>query len=148
WKVPVGSETRARHIGCPSVPTFSTSVITPTTKTRFTFAPSGVTMYEGGRSPVPSASKFASLYSEAKSRQATSRITRTPPGLRASHSRGGRALPSPRHGVGTRPFAGLAGIRGNDRRGPNLLGDQSGSRARSRRPHPHVRRGPQSTSVG
>src|SRR5216117_670964 len=56
WKVPVGSETRARHIGCPSVPTFSTSVITPTTKTRFTFAPSGVTMYEGGRSPVPSAS--------------------------------------------------------------------------------------------
>src|SRR5439155_19585126 len=63
WKVPVGSETRARHIGCPAVPTFSTSVITPTTKTRFTFAPSGVTMYEGGRSPVPSASKFASLYS-------------------------------------------------------------------------------------
>src|SRR5207247_10724663 len=84
WKVPVGSETRARHIGCPSVPTFSTSVITPTTKTLFTFAPSGVTMYEGGRSPVPSASKFASLYSEAKSRQATSRITLTPPGLRAS----------------------------------------------------------------
>src|SRR5437762_6531859 len=77
WKVPVGSETRARHIGCPSVPTFSTSVMTPTTKTRFTLAPRGVTMYDGGRSPVPSVSRFASLYSEAKSRQATSRITRS-----------------------------------------------------------------------
>src|SRR5438477_59477 len=84
WKVPVGSETRARHIGCPSVPTFSTSVMTPTTKTRFTLAPRGVTMYDGGRSPVPSVSRFASLYSEAKSRQATSRITRIPPGPRAS----------------------------------------------------------------
>src|SRR5438105_5332097 len=63
WKVPVGSETRARHIGCPSVPTFSTSVMTPTTKTRFTFAPRGVTTYDGGRSPVPSVSRFASLYS-------------------------------------------------------------------------------------
>ena len=31
WNVPVGSATRARHMGCISVPTFSTSVITPTT---------------------------------------------------------------------------------------------------------------------
>src|SRR6266571_3814492 len=64
-----------------SLPTFSTSVITPTTKMRFTFAPSGVTTYEGARSPTPSTSRFASLYSEAKSRQATSRIMRDPPGL-------------------------------------------------------------------
>src|SRR6266571_3417059 len=59
-----------------SVPTFSMSVITPTTKMRFTFAPRGVTTYEGARSPPPSTSRFASLYSEAKSRQATSRLNR------------------------------------------------------------------------
>src|SRR5207244_7257784 len=81
--VPVGSETRARHIGWISVPTFSTSVITPTTKTRFTLAPSDVTTYDGARSPPPSISRVASLYSDAKSRQATSRITRTSPAPRA-----------------------------------------------------------------
>src|SRR2546422_511966 len=99
--VPVGSETRARHIGWISVPTFSTSVITPTTKTRFTLAPSGVTTYEGARSPPPSISRVASLYSDAKSRQATSRITRIPPAPRAFRAlRPGRppsaSSPSPR----------------------------------------------------
>src|SRR5256885_2151282 len=68
--VPVGSETRARHIGWISVPTFSTSVITPTTKTRFTLAPSGVTTYDGARSPPPSISRVASLYSHAQVRLA------------------------------------------------------------------------------
>src|SRR3990170_3247216 len=75
WNVPVGSDTRARHIGWPSVPTFSTSVSTPTTNRRFTRAPSGVTTYVGARSPPPPTSKLLSLYSPANRRHATSRIT-------------------------------------------------------------------------
>src|SRR3972149_4018788 len=79
-----GPAPRPRHIGCMSVPMFSTSVITPTTNTRFTRAPSGVTRYDGARSPPPFISRVASLYSDAKRRHATSRIIRTPPGPRAS----------------------------------------------------------------
>src|SRR3989337_4154388 len=68
WNVPVGSVILARHIGCPSVPTFSTSVRTPTTKRRFTRAPTGVTTYEGARTPPPPTSTMLSLHSPANSR--------------------------------------------------------------------------------
>src|SRR3989337_4045752 len=62
WNVRGGSEIRARHIGCPSVPTFSTSVSTPTVNRRFTRAPRGVTTYVGARAPPPPAPRVAHLY--------------------------------------------------------------------------------------
>src|SRR3990170_166520 len=78
WNVPDGSDIRARHIGASSVATFSTSVRTPTTKSRFTFAPRGVTTYDGLRSPPPETSFVESLYSRANTRHAISRIIAAP----------------------------------------------------------------------
>src|SRR5207249_327097 len=79
WYGPVGSWRRARHIGASYVATFSTSVSTPTTKSRLIFAPSGVTRYEGLRSPPSDTSLFASLNSPANTRHAISRFIRLPP---------------------------------------------------------------------
>src|SRR6476660_9395112 len=53
---------------------FSTSVRTPTTNTRLTIAPRGVTTYDGWYSPSPRISSFEPVNSSAKMRQATSRL--------------------------------------------------------------------------
>src|ERR1044072_2315411 len=63
---------RARHTS-PDSPTGSTSVQTPTTCSRLTLAPSGVTTKDGSFSPWPLISCLEALNSWAKARWATSR---------------------------------------------------------------------------
>src|SRR3990172_8395411 len=132
WNVPDGSDIRARHIGSSSVAMLWTSVRTPTTKSRFTFAPRGVTTYDGLRSPPPETSFVESLYSRANTRHAISRIIAAP---LACHNRWTNPCaflhsslslppaprsPGPEAGRGPRPCSGPRG-------GPCPSGGSGGS---------------------